>query len=236
MMVRSFCILLFIAFLSGCTKHEDSSISGTVTLAGACPMNAACTSSVDGACKHDGVTLQHWIVNNGHVANALIWIKDGLGNTVYPAPEEALTLDQRGCVYEPHVIGLMAGQTLKILNSDPTLHNVHLISATPSEDFNKLFLQGMPAMEEKFQTVGIREIKCDVHNWMNCYVGVFSNPFFAVSDSNGHYEIDGLPSGKYTLELWHESSDGLNNPIIQDEQVSIGEKEKKSADFTISAR
>ncbi|HEX5316962.1 MAG TPA: carboxypeptidase regulatory-like domain-containing protein [Candidatus Kapabacteria bacterium] len=223
--------------IAGCAKHDSgATIAGTVTLSGACPSNAVCSGMVDAGCGHCSATAEHWIAPNGKVANALIYIKDGLGNTVYPTPENPVVLDQRGCEYYPHVAGVMLGQKLKILNSDPTLHNVHLTSANAGEDFNKLFTQGMPPMEQAFATTGIKAIKCDVHQWMKCYVGVFSNPFFAVSDSTGHYEIHGLPPGNYTLELWHESSSGADDPIVETRKISIGEDARTTADFSIAAR
>jgi len=226
-----------VVVFAGCSKHEDgATIAGTVTLSGPCPSNAACSGMIDAGCGHCSAASEHWIAPGGKVANALIYIKDGLGNTVYPAPDDPLVLDQRGCEYYPHVAGLMLGQTLKILNSDPTLHNVRLTSADAAEDFNKLFTQGMPPMEEAFTTTGIKAINCDVHQWMNCYVGVFSNPFFSVSDSTGHYEIRGLPPGNYTLELWHESSSGAENPIIETRKISVAGNAKNTVDFSIAAR
>ena len=232
-MLAAVCVAVF----DGCSKHEDgATIAGTVTLNGPCPCDSACSFRVDPGCGNDSVTLEHWIVKDGKVANALIYIKDGLGNTVYPAPEEPAVLDQRGCEYDPHVMGLMLGQKLKILNSDPTLHNVRLSSADAAEDFNKLFTQGMPPMDETFTTTGIKAIHCDVHQWMNCYVGVFSNPFFAVSDSTGHYEIHGLPPGNYTLELWHESSSGWKNPIVESREISVAADAHQAVDFSIAAR
>ena len=168
------CFLLF----AGCSQRPSgATISGTVSLTGPSPTDEACACS-DAGCKAQSESAQHWVVSNGRVANAIIYIKSGLGNSDYSAPADPAVLDQRGCEYHPHVMGIMLGQKLKILNSDPTLHNVHLTSAKVGEDFNKLFTEGMPPMEETFSTTGIKAIQCDVHQWMHCYIGVFSNPFF----------------------------------------------------------
>ncbi len=236
--------------LAGCNRRTDTAppsksitaaldgaiISGTVTLNGPC-VDDACFACGDQNCQQAAVTAEHWIVRNEKVANAFVYIKDGLGNRTYDPPNDPVILDQRTCVYRPHVVGLVAGQTLKVLNSDQTLHNVHLTSETPSECFNKLFPAGMAPLEQPMKTPGVmKTLKCDVHSWMNCYVGVLPHPFFAVSDSSGHFEIKGVPPGAYTLELWHESSRGTEAAIVQTKKLIVTGKEPKEADFAIEAR
>jgi plastocyanin len=244
-------ILLFVSVLSGCGHKNASSlpepnatvdlttgatIKGTIKLAGLCPQAPPISSSGNMGCHQGMVTEQHWVVNNGSVANAIIYIKDGLGDNIYAAPATPVILDQRGCIYYPHVMGLMLGQTLKVLNSDSTLHNVHLVSMTAGESFNCSFPPGMKPFEQKFATTGMKTITCDVHGWMNSYVGVFTHPFFAVTDTNGNYEIRGVPPGNYTLELWHESGRGSQNAIVEDQKISVAAKDMKTADFVITAR
>ncbi|HWF44427.1 MAG TPA: carboxypeptidase regulatory-like domain-containing protein [Candidatus Kapabacteria bacterium] len=237
--------------IAGCGEKNDSSIptpnatvdlaigatiSGTIKLDGACPQDPSISSSGNEGCHQGMVTEQHWVVNNGNVTNAFIYIKDGLGNKIYAAPVAPVVLDQRGCIYRPHVMGLVLGQTLKVQNSDPTLHNVHLVSMTDGESFNRPFPPGMQPFEQKFTSTGImKSIKCDVHGWMNSYVGVLPHPFFAVSDTSGHYEIRGIPPGNYTLELWHESSKGAEQAIVEDQKITVGAKDTKTVDFKITA-
>ncbi len=133
------------------------------------------------------------------LANVFVSIKEGLNKNFPPAPEEPVILDQRGCRYSPHVIGVRVGQTLKIMNSDPTLHNVNVI-----KHFNK----GMPVKgsvtEHRFKKPEqMISVKCDVHGWMRSYIGVMEHPYFAVSDSNGTFSIH-APPGNYVIEAWHE--------------------------------
>jgi plastocyanin len=145
------------------------------------------------------------VVNtNKTLANVFVYVKEGVKPGSAPAPTEAVTFDQRTCHYVPHVFGIRVNQTLKIVNSDPTLHNVHALPKS-SAPFNS----GMPtqgqSIEKKFgKPEQMVKIKCDVHGWMHAYAGVMDHPYFAVTDANGNFTIKDLPPGEYTLEAWHE--------------------------------
>jgi plastocyanin len=152
-------------------------------------------------------------------------VKEGV-NGSYPAPTEPVVLNQKGCHYTPHVFGIMVGQPLQIVNSDPTLHNIHALPKANSE-----FNTGQPIQGMKFDhTFTAKEVmvpfKCDVHGWMNAHAAVLDHPFFAVSSKDGKFEIKGLPAGKYTIEAWHEKLGA------QTMDVEVAAKESKAADFT----
>lgn len=140
----------------------------------------------------------------GKVQYAFVWIKTGLEGKKLPMPAAPAVLNQVGCRYDPHVVGVMVGQELLIRNSDDLLHNIH---ALPFE--NKEFNFGQPSkgMEEKKaftkQEVMVK-VKCDVHPWMSAWVGVVDHPCFSVTDAAGKFEIKGVPPGKYTVEVWQE--------------------------------
>jgi plastocyanin len=111
-----------------------------------------------------------------------VYVKDGLGNYVFDTPTESVKIDQQNCRYHPHVFGLRVGQVLEIVNSDSTLHNIH---ATPkgNAEFNTgQPIQGMKTNHTFTQKEVMVPFKCDVHGWMNAYVGVLDHPYFAVSD------------------------------------------------------
>ena len=138
------------------------------------------------------------------LGNVFVYVKDGLGNYVYDPPAGNATIDQKGCRYTPHVFGVRVGQKIEIINSDPTLHNIH---ATPKA--NSEFNTGQPMQGMKTEhTFTAKEVmvpfKCDVHGWMNAYVGVLDHPFFAVTGEDGKFTLKGLPPGTYTVEAWHE--------------------------------
>ena len=137
-------------------------------------------------------------------------------------------IDQNGCMYIPHVIGMMAGQELKFLNSDAILHNVHGLPKV-----NREFNLGMPAsLTEKSVTLNQPEplfpVKCDVHPWMNAYVAVMTHPFWAVTGEDGAYTIGNLPAGTYNIEAWHERLG------TQTAEVTVADGETASADFAFA--
>lgn len=142
-------------------------------------------------------------VKDGKLANVFVYVKSGLTGS-YPAPAEKKELDQVGCMYTPRVQGMQTGQTLVVKNTDATLHNVHALPKT-NQEFNQAQPQGVPPIEKTFDKAEIPvHVKCDVHPWMNAYVAVVDNPFYAVSGEDGSFSIEKLPPGTYTIEAWHE--------------------------------
>ncbi|MCU1258866.1 MAG: hypothetical protein JWO80_1751, partial [Bryobacterales bacterium] len=146
------------------------------------------------------------VVNaNGTLRNTFVWVKSGLPDAQWnPVPEPA-KLNQEGCIYSPHVLGIMTGQTLEISNSDPLNHNVHAEAST-----NTAWNESQPPRaEKKFKTFDKQEVllpvTCSVHPWMRSYIGVVAHPFFAVTGDDGSFAIKGLPPGRYAIEAVHET-------------------------------
>ncbi len=144
-------------------------------------------------------------VHNGRVLNAFIWIGEGLEGNSFPILSSEVIIDQQGCAYVPHVVGLQVGQALTFLNSDAVFHNVH-----PLAKINSAFNLGMATknmrITRKFtkQEVMIHT-RCDVHPWMSSYIGVVSHPFFSVTGDGGAFKIENVPVGKYVVKAWHET-------------------------------
>ena len=115
-----------------------------------------------------------------------------------------MVIDQKGCIYSPHVVGIMAGQQLDILNNDGTLHNIHALPKV-NKEFNKAQPRSKKKLSVKFEKPEAPfKIKCDVHPWMGAYIGVFDHPCFSVSGDDGTYIISDLKPGEYVIEAWHE--------------------------------
>ena len=137
-------------------------------------------------------------------------------------------LDQNGCLYTPHVIGLMVNQKFKILNSDGLLHNVHSLPK-----INTGFNRAMPATVKEAEFTFSKpefmfKVKCDVHPWMGAWIAVMDNPYFAVTGPDGKFTIDNLPPGTYEIEVWQEKLKTLST------SVTIAGDEAQTADFTFT--
>ena len=204
-----------------------ATIKGKVTFEGAVPANPVIQMASDPACGTAEVRAETFMVDNGALQNVFVHIKDGLGNKfIFDTPTEPVKLDQKGCRYTPHVVGLRVTQPLEVSNSDETMHNVHGMPET-----NREFNQGQPVVGMK-NTVAFTApevmipFKCDVHGWMIAYVGVVSHPYFAVTDKAGTFELKTIPPGTYEVEAWHEK---LGR---QTQTVTLGEKDSKEITFT----
>jgi hypothetical protein len=209
-------------------------VTGTVTIDGTAPKNEPIKMNADPVCVRENKTPQfqetYQVGADGKaLANVFVYVKDGLGNYVYDPPTDSPKIDQKECRYHPHVFGMRVGQALEIVNSDPTLHNIHAMPKANQEFNNGQPIQGMKMTHTFTAKEVMVPFKCDVHGWMNAYVGVLDHPYFSVTDANGKFELKGLPPGTYTIEAWHEKLGTTT------QSVTIAAKESKDVTFTLKA-
>jgi plastocyanin len=208
----------------------DSSITGTITFAGKAPNLRPLSMDADPVCakKHSGpVPNELLVLGSGNtMGNIMVWVSKGLpAGKTWPAPQTPVVLDQNGCQYKPHVMGIMVGQPYKILNSDGLAHNVHTLPKV-NPTFNKSMPPTLKETTTKFdKPEPVFQIKCDVHPWMAAYIGVFNHPFFSVTSTDGKFTISGLPPGTYEITAWHERLG------TQTASVTVGANDKKTQDF-----
>lgn len=208
--------------------ENPGSITGMAMFTGTAPADEQIDMSEEPVCadKHDGPYSRPPIVvsGDGHLANVFIYVKEGLTQD-FPAPSEPVQLDQDGCVYTPHVVGVQADQTLELVNSDGILHN---INARPqvNRGFNISQPTTMTSTRSFSQPEIMIPVQCDVHGWMEAYVGVVDHPYFAVSSEDGSFEIGNLPPGEYTIEAWHEELG------VQTASVTVEPNGTAELDFT----
>src|SRR5438128_1440966 len=200
-------------------------VKGVVMLEGTARKNEPIRMNADPVCVKANATPQSqetYTVADGKLANVFVYVKDGLGSYVFDPPTETARIDQMNCRYHPHVFGMRVGQKLEILNSDPTLHNIHALPKTNSEFNTGQPIQGMKTDHAFTAKEVMVPFKCDVHGWMNAYVGVLDHPYFATTGADGSFDLKSLPPGTYTIEAWHEKL----GPMTQ--MVTVGPKETKT--------
>lgn len=218
---------------------QEGSIAGTISFAGGAPAKKGISMDADPVCASSNPDphAEDIVVNGDKLANVFVYVKDGtvggknFSGYQFPAPPQPVTLDQKGCQYTPHVIGVQVNQTFNVTNSDPTAHNVN-VDAKQNEKFNQGQSPGAAPITKQFKRAEtVIPVKCNQHPWMRAYVGVLQHPFFAVTDGEGRFEIKGVPAGTYTLVAWHEKyPQGLTHSI------TVGASEAKTADFSFTAQ
>jgi len=212
--------ILAVLFVFSSTGAIAGTITGTVKYDGKVPKFREIKMDADPIClsKHaDKVFPQTLILGEDNMmGNVFIRIKGWSNPSInahlgkifdetFPLPVEPVVITQEGCMYTPHVIGIMVGQSLKILNPDGTLHNVHVLSK-----INPEFNLAMPKFRKETTKIFNKEefmfpIKCDVHPWMSAWISVMSHPYFDITNaSDGEFRIDNIPAGEYDIEAWHE--------------------------------
>jgi plastocyanin len=244
---RVYFVLVLILLLAACggTKEEaekpagppaaidevnGATITGKVAFSGEKPVPVTIDMSANPACARAHSTpakTEQIVVNdNNTLRNVFVWVKSGLAARNWVTPSAPAVLYQDGCIYKPHVLGVMCGQPVEIRNEDLTNHNVHAMPEANEGWNTSQPPKGDPLVRTFARQEVMVPVKCNVHPWMKAYIGVVSHPFFAVTGDDGAFTIKGLPPGTYTLQTWHEKYG------TREQQVTVGPKETKTVDFS----
>jgi hypothetical protein len=176
-----------------------ATITGKVSFSGTKPTPRTIDMSANPACARVHTTPQkseEAVINdNGTVRYAFVWVKKGVPDKQWPTPTTSVALAQDGCMYKPHVIGVMTNQGIEIKNNDPTNHNIHPLPKVNQEWNESQPPKGDPKVKTFAREEVMIPVKCNVHPWMRAYIGVVSHPFFAVTGEDGTFTIKGLPQG-----------------------------------------
>lgn len=209
-------------------------VKGVIRMEGKAPPSKPIDMSEDPTCvaAHHGKAYDESLVvgKGGGVADAFVYVKGGLEGKSFAVPPTPVVLDQRGCWFRPRVLGIQVGQELKVVNSDPVTHNIHPM-AEVNREWNHSQGPGDAPLARKFMKPEVMiKVKCNIHNWMHAYIGVVDSPYFAVSGTDGTFEIRNLPPGNYVVGVWHETLG------TQEQQVTTRAGSSAVADFKLKGR
>jgi plastocyanin len=229
MRASKYCVAALIAALCPALMFGGT-ISGKVTYTGTPVKQKPIDMSKEPSCakQHATPVTTETVVTgaNNTLDNVVVFISAGADDA--NAPAQAVTFEQKGCQYLPHVIALHTGQTLKVLNDDQTSHNIHPL-AKVNREWNKSQPPGAPPIEDKFDQPEFISVKCNIHPWMHGWFVVLKTDHYSISKDGG-FSLPNLPAGKYTVTAWHEDYG------TQTQDVTITGSETKSIDFAFKAK
>ena len=210
-------------------------ITGTILFSGKAPAPVAIDTSMDPACSLAGpqVFSEQYSVADGKLANVFVYVKQGPAAAMQAAPVlQAAVLDQKHCQYVPHVIGVFAGGVVEFRNDDPTMHNIHTMPAAIGNETIDISQgpKGAPVSKRFDKPELMIPVRCNNHPWMNAFINVSPTPFFAVTDAAGHFSLNGLPPGDYTLSAVHEK---LGEKTVQ-VTVAANQTAKPELSFSVA--
>lgn len=214
---------------AGIDEANAGSISGKVNFTGEKPAVKTIDMSANPVCASSHTTpptSEEVVVNNNDtLKNVFVWVKSGITDTGWRPPSSPAVLDQKGCMFVPHVMGVMVNQDVKFMNSDATNHNIHPLTRV-NEEWNVSEPPKADPIVKRFTREEVMvPVKCNIHPWMRAWIGVVSHPFFAVTGDDGSFKLKGVPAGKYTVAAWHEKYG------TKEIEVTVAPKEDKTVNF-----
>jgi plastocyanin len=206
-----------------------ATLKGRIIFEGTAPTPKKISTSSDPACKNSNLVSEEVVVSDGGLENVILYVSGGdIEGKSFPVSREEPVLSQEGCHYSPHALTLQVGQRLKIVNNDETAHNIHAWSEINPAFNESQSSKGVVTTKTFLKEEVMIPVRCDVHNWMNAFIGVFNTPLSAVSGKAGAYELK-LPVGAYTITAVHEKFGK------KEQMVTVAENSSAELNFTFKA-
>jgi len=164
-------------------------------------------------------------VKNGGIDDAVVWIDDIQRGKAFSFPPAQV--DQGDCTFFPHIV-LMHPGDVKITSRDPIPHSVHT-HARHNRDYDESMSPLKPDISLSFQEPDVIGVRCDLHSWMQAYVIVAKNPYYAITENGGKFKLDGVPKGHYRLKVWSENLGG------SEQMIDVEEGQPTKADFELKS-
>jgi hypothetical protein len=225
-------LLLISTLLAGSSLMFAGTVSGKVTYTGTPAKAKPIDMSKEPTCakQHSTPITTESVVTgpNNSLENVVVYVSAG-ANDEGKVPSQAVTYDQKGCQYIPHVATMHTNQELKIANDDQTSHNIHPL-AKVNPEWNKSQPPGTAPIVQKYEKEEFIPVKCNIHPWMHGYFVVLKTNHYDVSKGSGEFKLPDLPPGKYTITAWHEDYG------TQTADVTITGNETKDVNFTFKAK
>lgn len=206
-----------------------ATVKGKISFDGMPPAPKKINTSSDPGCMNPGLTSEEYVVSDGGLENVIIYVSGGLEGKKFPVSKDPVVLNQEGCHYIPHALTIQVGQPLEIVNNDMTAHNIHAWAEVNMPFNESQASKGVKTTKTFTKEEMLLPVRCDVHNWMNMFIGVFAHPLSTVSKKGGAYEMK-LPAGTYEITAEHEKLGS------QKQMVTVAENGSADLNFTFKAK
>jgi plastocyanin len=226
--------------------EDGGSIAGNLRWSGPVPdLEPLPVRAQRAACGDEQPSRALTVSARGGVADAVVSLVHVRGGRAFAPPETPLTLERRGCRFEPHVAIAGIGHPVRFTNADPMIHNVRGFLEDRTVIDLGLPTEGSTA-EVTLESPGVIRLVCDAgHTWEQAWLHVFEHPYAAVTDAGGAFRLQDVPPGQYVLRVWHEGwivsgtragRPRYSNPILLTRTVSVSPRQETTLDFELSAQ
>lgn len=214
---------------TGPTTPLSATLKGKILFEGTAPAPKKISTTSDPGCKNPDLVSEEYVVSDGGLQNVILSVSSGIDGMNFERRTNEVVLDQQGCHYIPHALTLQVGQPLKIKNSDETAHNIHAWAEVNTPFNESQASKGVETVKMFDKPEMLLPVRCDVHNWMNAFVGVFAHPLHTVSGPGGTFEMK-LPAGTFEITAQHETLG------IQTQMVTLTDGGTAELNFTFKAK